>query len=279
MATPPVKFQLAVEVIGSDVHGQQFFEQAQTLTVYRNGISILLANKLAPDAEVIVRNPETNLEAIASVLGEIRSDDAGQVYGLTLRNPPSGLWRTPFPAAIPAKTVRAECGGCRSVRALSLSGVELEIFEAARELTLRCTNCNSSRIWRETIREMTATTTRDLPAANPSSDAIEARKEERRKNRRTAMKTSACIRYAGVEVVVSCEDVSKGGFRFTSRKEYPQGTRVEAAVPYVKFSTNIFSPATIVYCRSLPDGQFRHGVAYGKTSSSLGWDPHDRNTP
>jgi len=49
--------------------------------------------------------------------------------------------------------------------------------------------------------------------------------------------------------------------------------RVEAAVPYTKFSTNIFSLASIIYCHKMPDAQFRHGVTYTKTSGSIGWDP------
>jgi hypothetical protein len=97
--------------------------------------------------------------------------------------------------------------------------------------------------------------------------------EERRKNRRATMKMVACVRFSGVEVVVACEDISKDGFRFTSRKEYPEGTRVEAAVPYTKSSINIFSLAGIIYCHEMPDGQFRHGVTYIKNRESIGWDP------
>ena len=97
--------------------------------------------------------------------------------------------------------------------------------------------------------------------------------EERRKNRRTAMKMSGCVRFSGIDVVVDCEDVSKGGFRFKSRKEYPQGIYVEVAVPYAKSSNNIFCNATISYCLKLPDGQFRHGVTYIKNRGSIGWNP------
>ena len=74
-------------------------------------------------------------------------------------------------------------------------------------------------------------------------------------------------------MVVACEDISKGGFRFTSHKEYPQGTRVEAAVPYTKSSNNIFTLAGIIYCQKMPDGQYRHGVTYIKNRGSIGWDP------
>jgi hypothetical protein len=86
------------------------------------------------------------------------------------------------------------------------------------------------------------------------------------------MKMTACVRFSGLEEVVSCEDISKGGFRFIGRKEYRQGTRVEVSVPYTKSSNNMFSLASIAYSVKLPDGQFRHGVHYTKTSGSIGWD-------
>jgi hypothetical protein len=279
MATPPAKFQLPVEIIGADVYGQQFFEQAHTLTIYRDGVSVLLANKLAQDSEVIVRNQETNVEAIASVLGQIRSDDNGQAYALAFLNPSADLWCVPFPATEAEKIIRLECCGCHSVAEVSLTGIWLEMYEAAQELARPCKTCKSSRVWRETLREVTSRNIDEPPKVEPVPTPAEPRQDERRKNRRTPLKASACIRYSGMEVVVSCEDVSKGGFRFTSSKRYPEGTRIEAAVPYAKFSMNIFSPATVVYCGSMPDGQFRHGVAYSKTSGTMGWDSDERNNP
>lgn len=70
VVTPPAKLQLPVEVIGADLYGQQFFERTRTLTIHQDGVSILLANTLALDSEVILRNPETNEEAIAFVVGQ-----------------------------------------------------------------------------------------------------------------------------------------------------------------------------------------------------------------
>jgi hypothetical protein len=96
--TPPAELQLPVEIIGADVYGQQFFELARTWTIHRNGVSILLANMVAPDTELIVRNSETNEEAIAVVVGQIRQDDTGYVYGLAFLDPSANLWHLQFPA-------------------------------------------------------------------------------------------------------------------------------------------------------------------------------------
>ena len=220
--TPPVNFQLPVEVIGADLYGQQFFEDTQALTIHRNGVSIHLATKLGPDSEVILRNPETNEEAAAFVVGQTSEDHAGHVYGLAFLDPSANPWHMQFPAAETVRMVQLECSSCHSVCTLSLSDIELENFEATRELTRSCTACNSFKVWRETSPEAMEKTEQ---LARAESKVIASPVEERRKNRRAGMKTSACIRFSGLEVVVACEDISKGGFRFTSRKEYPEGTR------------------------------------------------------
>ena len=273
VVTPPAKLELPVEVIGADVYGQQFLESTRTLTIHRDGISILLACNLAPDSEVIVRNPETNEEAIAVVVGQTPGDTAGHIYGLAFLDPSTDLWHVQSLSAGPARIVHLECTGCRSVCTLSLSDIDLEIFGATRELIRSCKSCNTSGIWKETSLEVRTKKSSHSSGRDSNPRSIASPMEERRKNRRTMMKTAGCVRFSGIETVVDCEDISKGGFRFTSRKRYPEGTRLEAAVPYVKFSTNIFSLASIIYCQKTADGQFRHGVTYIKTRGPIGWDP------
>jgi PilZ domain-containing protein len=273
IVTALANLQLPVEVIGSDLYGQQFFESTHTVTIHRNGVSLLLENKVAPDCELILRNPQTNEEAIAFVVGQAREDSSGHVYGLAFVDSAVNLWHVQFPGSEAARTIQLECAGCHSVCTLTLSDIELEVFRATQELTRSCENCNASETWREIRQEPAAKQSGPSPAQDPNPTVAASPIEERRKNRRMAMKKSACVRYSGVEVVVACEDISKGGFRFTSHKEYPQGTRVEAAVPYTKSSNNIFTLAGIIYCQKMPDGQYRHGVTYVKNRGSIGWDP------
>ena len=273
ISTLPAALQLPVEVVGADLNGQQFFERAQTVTIHRNGVLILLANTLAPDSEVILRNPETSEEATGLVVGQAREDDSGHVYGLTFLDPAANIWNLQFPAPGSARTVQLECETCHSGGTHSLSDIEMEIFQGTHELTRLCKKCNTDTVWKERRREVSVQKPGSAPSQDPNPGVIASRIEERRGSRRTAMKTMACIRFSGMEFVVACEDISKGGFRFISSREYPAETRLEAAVPYTKFSTNIFSLAEIIYCDKLPDGQFRHGVTYISTPGSIGWDP------
>ncbi len=90
---------------------------------------------------------------------------------------------------------------------------------------------------------------------------------ERRKHPRVKVTYSACVRYPqqGDDVVL-CEDMSKGGPRFKSRKQYYSQSLIEVAVPYQPGQSAIFVPAQVVFVEELPEQQlFRHGVQYLKS--------------
>jgi hypothetical protein len=91
---------------------------------------------------------------------------------------------------------------------------------------------------------------------------------ERRMHPRVKVTYSACVRdpQQGDEVVL-CEDMSKGGLRFKSRKRYYPQSLIEVAVPYQPGQPAIFVPAQIVFVEELPEQQlFRHGVQYVKST-------------
>ncbi len=79
----------------------------------------------------------------------------------------------------------------------------------------------------------------------------------------------ACIRHKGFsEEVAVCEDLSRGGLSFRSRNQYPQGSRVEVAVPFTPGSGNIFVPVRIVFSQQIPAaGLYRHGASYIQQTS------------
>jgi hypothetical protein len=267
----PTELQLPVEVIGCDLFGQQFFETTETLSISRSEVSILLNCKLAADAEVILRNPETNEEAIACVVGQLHEEGDGHVYGLVFLDPSVNLWHIKFPEATSAKMVQLACTTCHGLGTHLLCEAEVEICEAGGELTRRCEKCNSTALWRDPNRLASPKKPANASKQKPIPILAATPKEDRRKTRRALMTMTACVRYSGLEDVVTCEDISKGGFRFTGRKQYPEGTRVEVAVPYEDSTTNIFSPAVVKYCHPMPKGLFRHGVSHVKSSGSGTW--------
>jgi hypothetical protein len=264
LPTTSATVALQIEVVGSDLAGQQFMERTQTLTITRDGAIILLSIKLAPESEVIVRNLSTNDEALARVVGLIKEDAAGHVYGIAFVKPSVDLWRVRFSEAESGKHTRLECSGCQFVQAVTLTGIEMEIFKSKGALTRHCERCRTSTIWKQTAREVSTVDPQVPPVKNRKAENVPHSKEENRRDRRTTVNLAACIRYSGREEVVVCEDMSRGGFRFKGKKEFPEGVRIEAAVPYAPSNVNIFVPARIVYHQKLSDGSHRHGVSYLK---------------
>src|SRR5580692_3288551 len=104
--------------------------------------------------------------------------------------------------------------------------------------------------------------TQEKGAAHPLT--VEERVIPRRNRTRVKARVLACIRRRGFqEEVAVCEDLSKGGISFRSRNQYPEGTRVEVAVPFTPGSAAIFVPIRIVSSQAIPAaGLFRHGAAY-----------------
>ena len=102
------------------------------------------------------------------------------------------------------------------------------------------------------------------PAAAPEKQVHSKDKDNRRKHARTRVNFKACIRRAGSpDDVVACEDMSRGGIRFKSPKQYFEKALIEVAVPYTPGETAIFVPAQIAWIVELPEQKlWRCGVAY-----------------
>lgn len=103
-----------------------------------------------------------------------------------------------------------------------------------------------------------------IPARSPDAAAAGGRRENRRKHVRTKVRFKACVRcQSSPDEIVTCEDMSRGGVRFKSRKRYTEQTMIEIAVPYEPGNPSIFVSARIVFVQELADEKlFRYGVAY-----------------
>ena len=267
----PAAIEVPIEVVGSDLDGRQYVERTRTLSITRDGATIVLVNKLAPESELIIRNLQTNEEVVVRVVGHIREDIGGHVYGVACLHAPEDLWRVPDLPQASLNSIVLECSRCHVVKLLSLTEIEMEVFQSKRALTRRCECGVSCTIWKETTREVSVG--KEETSSQPPAEIPE---REERRYKRTAIKTLVCIRCSGREELAECEDMSRGGFRFRSRKRYPAGTRIEAAVPFVPGSTNIFVPGEIAYHLELSELSHRHGVAYLITGSGPGYTDREQ---
>ncbi len=258
---------LQIEVLGEDLDGHHFLEHTRTLMITRDGATIPLSCKLAPDSEVVIRIPANKKEALARVVGLIHDAIFLRVYGIVFVDSSAIHWQMDFPEIKPPKAMVLECVRCHEVHAVLLNEIELAILESTQELMRRCDFENFSTIWKRTDRTVTERRATNRGAMNlrPEISSMEgpaAPPPQERRGKRTAMKAAGCIRCHEKEVFFECEDVSRGGFRFKSREVYPTGMQVKAAVPYAKNSANIFVAARIAYHQELSGGLHIYGVAY-----------------
>ena len=106
--------------------------------------------------------------------------------------------------------------------------------------------------------------TADAPAPASSAAGVAAKPENRRKHARTRVNFKACVRRLGFpDDIVPCEEMSRGGLRFSSSKKYFEKMLIDVAVPYFPGDQSIFVPAQIMHVQELPEKRmYRCGVMY-----------------
>jgi PilZ domain len=277
VTTNTSKRTIPIEVVGCDLDGMQFIEPSITVSITRDGAIILLENKLAPESELVVRNMQTGEEALGRVVGMMKGEVQGHMYGIAIPQQSENLWGVQFPPEGARNALLLKCTVCEDVVAALLLAIEEQVMEANHCLARSCDNCGAVTIWNRTDREQakgkpTVSPAQLAAAAEEKAKEISSPPKEKRARKRAVIKMAACIRYSGIDSEVVCEDMSRGGFRFHSKTKYPADMRFEAAVPYAKSGANIFTPARIIYCQKLADGEYRHGVTYIKTSAPEDWN-------
>jgi hypothetical protein len=260
-----VSFRMPVEASWTTSDGAAVKRIAETLLVSRNGGVLRLDEKLTTGQEITLRRMEGDLVRTtrARVMAEIDQEPDGFLYAIQITEPRADFWDIDFPAPYKADEALArllmECGFCQRREVVYLNEMELKSFEVRKCVARLCKHCDTPSIWIEAQAEIK---TQDKGTANPLT--VEERVIPRRNRTRVKARVLACIRRRGFqEEVAVCEDLSKGGLSFRSRNEYPEGSRVEVAVPFTPGSGAIFVPIRIVFSQAIPSaGLYRHGAAY-----------------
>jgi PilZ domain-containing protein len=274
-----IELKLKIQVIGNDTAGKQFIDDARTLVISRYGAMIVLGRGLAPEDEIGVRCLETTKEAAARVIGQAGASPEGHLYGIELLDPSINPWGIAFPpvdeAELAAGRLLLECLSCHTRELVLLNDLELQVFQSSFRITRNCHRCNASTIWGEPLHENPQKELASIPAngqsaiqppPNPHPLEVGGRTRNDRTSPRINAKVSCCVRTPAYgDDPGTTDDLSRGGFRFTSRKKYSVGSLVEASVPYTKGGANIFVVARIAWSRDLPDvGTVAYGIAYAR---------------
>jgi hypothetical protein len=258
-----VSFRMPIEASWVANDGSTVKETAQTLLISRNGGVLRLTEKFFANQELTIRRQcegDGCKTARVRIMAEIDQEAEGFLYAFAMVEPRGDFWDIDFPAPHKADEALArllmECSFCQKREVVYLNEMELKSFEVRKCVARLCSRCDAPSIWIETQQ--------DKPQEAAAPTPIDERVVPRRNRTRVKARVLACIRRRGFqEEVAVCEDLSKGGISFRSRNQYPQGTRLEVAVPFTPGSSAIFVPIRIVFSQAIPSaGLFRHGAAY-----------------
>jgi hypothetical protein len=263
-----VSFRILLEASWMDTSGIARRIFAQSLLVSRNGGVLQINEKLFQGQEISLKRPlegDSVKSVRARIVAEIDREPEGFLYAVHILEPRADFWDIEFPSPHQAgeealARLLMECGFCQRREVVYLNELELRSFESRKCVARICKVCEAPSVWIEAQSE----------SASNNSSTTRADEDERiipRRNRtRVKARVLACIRRRGFqEEVAVCEDLSKGGISFRSRNEYPEGTRVEVAVPFTPGAGAIFVPIRIVFSQPIRSaGLFRHGAAYLK---------------
>jgi hypothetical protein len=302
--------ELSILLTGSDMEGRGFSEMTKTVLLSRHGAGIVSTYKLYAEQEIIIRYLDTNREAVVRVVGQIGSEGEAYTYGVAFVDPSNiDFWGIDFAPVSEreklARRVLLECATCGLGETVEHLDVESDVLMINEGIVRYCKQCHDSTLWKRcpevTEREpilvpafrdpgsttaasaepasmtaapsQTATITQDSPEPAVAPQAVKkpVTYSNPRKHARTKVSYKACIRRSGFpDDVVTCEDMSKGGISFKSRKQYFERTAIEVAVPYSPGANAIFVPAEIAWVTEITkDKLYKCGVAYRITTRSF----------
>ena len=272
------------------MEGKVFSEQTKTVVLSRHGAGIISQYVLSAEQELILRRLDTDKEAEVRVVGQLGSHGEGYTYGVAFLDPGMDLWDTPFPSMTEsekeASRVLLQCSSCKAREIVEQSDLELDVYAVNQGIVRSCKRCGSSTIWTRAAadaggepvplenkppvpEESAAPVETPLPAPADPAPAPEtsAHPENRRKHVRTKVNFKACVRtHTFGDDIVTCEDISRGGLCFKTRKEYAVNTEIEVAAPYAPGTPDIFVRGQIVRVEELKqERRFRCGVCYAKS--------------
>jgi hypothetical protein len=282
--------EIAILLVGSDMEGKVFSEETKTVLLSRHGAGIVSQYVLSAEQELILRRLDTGKEAEIRVVGQLGSLGESHTYGVAFLNPEMDLWGIKFPGMTDsekeANRITLQCSSCKTRETVEQSDLESDVYLVNEGIVRSCKNCGSSTFWKRASeaaggeplpletgpRESTPSSEPEEPVA-PKPPEPEpplqpaARPENRRKHVRTRVNFKACVRtFAFGDDIVTCEDMSRGGLCFKSRKEYVAKTDIEVAAPYSPGTQSIFVRAQIVHVVELKqERRFRCGVCYAKS--------------
>jgi hypothetical protein len=256
-----------LRVHGRSPRGEDFAEEARTITLNRHGARIQISRPLVAGQTIQIHNLVSHREAPFRVVGPVspRTEKGGE-WGVECIDHKLNIWGIQFPPVATDEadsTALLECRNCHNIAVFHLSLVEVEVLETSGLLSKPCESCDRITTWGYAERQLAM-------GAPPGEAAMlaEAGKAasgvEQRRYRRVSLQLPVLVRdYYGGEEITKSENVSKGGFCFISEKNHLVGEGVLVACPYSASEHSIEVHAKIVRRTEVRGTQQKvYGVRY-----------------
>jgi PilZ domain-containing protein len=239
---------IPLRVRGVDANGVEFDIPARTVVLNRHGAQVKIPRKLQMGQQVRLVNLLGQTEAEFRVVRPISgSTQEGGDYGLEYVKPYEDIWQIQFshPEDDEAADARAlvECQICHRAALTRITLGELEALRTYGIVAKRCRTCNLE------------TPVKFAEFANIAGEAVDVGWKmafsgfaRQRRHRRICLQLPLGIRdgQGGVEVART-ENVSRGGFCFSSEKDYDSGQGVTVVYRGGTFGRNTEVPGQIVW--------------------------------
>ncbi len=237
---------------GHDVQGQAFESSARTVDLNRYGARARVLHPLRAGQHVRLVNLVSQRGADFRVVRSLSSSpEKGGDYGMECLDDHENIWQIQFPSPTDGEAADAkallECGMCHTRALTYLSVGELEILRTAGVVAKRCQTCDADSPWKyaEMRTGMEGT-------ADKRSLVASERTPQPRRHRRVCLQLPLGVRDSqGGAEVTRTENVSRGGFCFTSEKDYPGGPGVRVVFPGDAVSREIEIPVRIVWRQTI----------------------------
>lgn len=261
-------------VSGADPKGAEFKDNMRTITLNRHGARIMSPRLLASGQTVHITNLVSRREADFRVVGPLSPhSEKGGEWGVECLDGQENIWGIKFPPPPAGQETDSaallECRQCHTVALLRVSLVELEVLGASGIMTRTCESCKENTPWGYAEKQvsmsapsgLTGTTGDAGVAGGPAKGGADLRR-----HRRVSLQLPVLVRgFSGEFEITKSENVSKGGFCFSSEREFHVGEGVMVACPYSRADQSLEVSAKIVR-RQKVDGSNRkvYGVRYSQ---------------
>ena len=252
--------------------GGGFKQEARTVSINRHGARIRIGRRLQSGQSLRLVNQLTRRTGEFRVVGPVSPpvDNVGE-WAVECLSTDDNIWGIYFPpipeGAIPEATALVECRGCHTVAVLRLTLVESEVLQTAGLFSKACDACEKETTWGHVEKQIEAETPPEGVGSGgqePGSKGSGGSRVNRRKHPRASVQLPVRLRdyYGGTEVVQST-NACKGGFCFTSERDYELGQGLLTICPYNSSLPGAEVTAHIVHFRPTPATKKKvYGVRY-----------------